>query len=116
MSYNLQFSDDINKRAKDAAVRFCGGRGYEVLDTDCKFDIAARDEDGCIIFIDVFLQRDTEEMPLSRIRIENDMVKELTKHPEWVDSKVRYDTIIVVPIGSKRALIKYHTNAIGSDS
>ena len=112
MSYNMAFSYEMNQKAKDAAVKYLEKRGHQILERDCKFDIVSKDEKGSVVFADVFLQNTTEEMPLSRIRIEGDMLRELVNHGEWTDCPVRYDTIIVVPLGTQ-ALIKYHLNAIG---
>lgn len=113
MSYNMDFSKDMNDRAKDAAVKFLCRRGYEILNRDCNFDIVAQDADGCIVFTDVFLQNNLHESPLSRIRIESDMVRELVEHIEWTDGPVRYDTIIILALGD-RALLKHHINAISN--
>lgn len=112
MSYNATFSQEMNDNAKMAAAKFLMTRGHEIMDEDCRFDYVSIDMDENLVFTDVFLQGSLEEVKLSRARIERDMVIELMNHPDLVDRSVRYDTIIVLPLG-KRALIKHHINAIG---
>lgn len=113
MSYNMAFSEEMNQKAKDAAIKFLRRKEYEILERDCKFDVVAQDKNGSIVFIDIFLQDTLKESPLSRTRIETDMVRELVNHIEWTDYPVRYDTIIVLTLGD-RALLKHHLNAIST--
>lgn len=119
--------ETIQERAIKAAATFVTHRGYEVIETDWSpeegigIDVVALDED-CLVFIDVTSRESInkglpEECPAgSRQRMEIAAAKWLSKHLDderFCGISIRFDMIAMMVLGSNRALLRHHINAIG---
>ena len=111
----------LDSRGKEAAAKFLVHRGYDVLERDWECyagtaDIIALDEDT-LVFVEVNTRRDgfpSEEADTEkRTRFEKIALAFLRDYDE-VDLAVRFDVISIVVVADDRALVKHHTNALGS--
>lgn len=115
-------------RANQAAASFLSRRGCEVIeqpwrDTDGEspIDLVAVDEDA-IVFVAV-KARDGEGLrsfPAERVdreEFESYAIGWCAEHEEACpDRQVRFDVISILAIGTDRAFIKHHINALSTDS
>lgn len=114
-------------KVNEAAVKYLGCRGYEILDEPWKredgmppVDIVAREDDTIVFvvakgrnakpnlhFIDCGLDRD--KLEAFAVNWFNDNLDELDNAP------FRFDVISMIVMGddAKRALVKHHINALG---
>ena len=115
---------ELSVRGQIAAVRFLERRGYEILEEDrweCSAggaDVVARDEDGTLIFVEVNVCTDTEKgFPSEKVSAEKRAVREkvalayLAEYDE-TNIEVRFDVISIMVLGTDRALLKHHQNAM----
>ena len=111
----------LDIRAKQAAARYLGFKGYEIVDQDwpCEagiIDIVAYDVDGTLALINVRTSRDGFQDPgneAARRRLFESVALAYLGEHDVEDTQVRYDDICLVPVGNDRAMLKHHVNALG---
>ncbi len=115
----------LKKRAIEAAARYLGRRGCEVLEKNWRsddggaIDLVARD-DGEIVFCDVYARREIDKgMPDdggegSRERREVNAAKWLAEHAgDCIDRPVRFDTVSLLVVADSCAFLRHHINCLG---
>ena len=116
---------NLNDKATKAASRYLEHRGYTVLETAWKCpagtcDVVAEDGDA-LVFVDVSVRRDAEcGFPTEwsgedvRDRRERIALAWPAEHEDAVDVPVHFDNIAMLVMGSSRAMIRHHVNALGA--
>ncbi|MEG0620043.1 MAG: YraN family protein [Raoultibacter sp.] len=114
----------LGARGEHAAGLFLERRGYEIIERNwvCpggEADIIARDDDGCLVFIEVKTRSDAEKgfpseavTAAKRARYEKIATYYLAQHP-LEDVYVRFDVVSIVVVAPERAFIRHHINAFG---
>lgn len=118
---------NLSISATEAASRYLGHRGYTVLETawTCPAgtaDIVAKDGD-VLVFADVS-SRDSAERSFAsescskeiRAQRENIAIAWLAEHEDAVNETVRFDNLALLVVGSNRAFVRHHINALGADT
>lgn len=115
----------LGERGEDAAARFLKARGYEILERNWKCfageaDIIALDEDA-LVFVEVKTRKDVSKgFPSEAVgakkreRYERIALAYL-QNADFVDIRVRFDIISIIPVGEGRAMLRHHINAFGID-
>ncbi len=115
---------NLNEKATKAAARYLDHRGYTVLETVWKCpagtsDIVAEDE-GVLVFVDVSVREESKrgfptELNTESLRERREEIAFawLTEHEDVVDVAIRFDNIAMLLMGSDRAMIRHHVNALG---
>ena len=115
---------DLRRHGEDAAARFLGRRGYEIVERNwtCaagEADIIARDGDA-VVFVEVKTESSCDcGMPsvavdeAKRDRCERIAALFLQGY-DVVDVPVRFDIVSIVVIAPDRAMIRHHINAFGA--
>ncbi|MEG0476741.1 MAG: YraN family protein [Raoultibacter sp.] len=114
----------LGARGEHAAVLFLERRGYEIIERNwvCpggEADIIARDDDDCLVFIEVKTRSGAEKgfpseavTAAKRARYEKIATYYLAQHP-LEDVYVRFDVVSIVVVAPERAFIRHHINAFG---
>ena len=111
---------ELIEKSNQAAATFLDRRGYEIIEqpwksnADSRVSIVAKDEDA-LVFTSVSARRDTDSFPtehLNRQKLEGFAINWLKDNRDYADCPVRFDHIGLVVLGSDRALIKHHINAM----
>ncbi|MEF9925371.1 MAG: YraN family protein [Raoultibacter sp.] len=114
----------LGARGEHAAGLFLERRGYEIIERNwvCpggEADIIARDDDDCLVFIEVKTRSDAEKgfpseavTAAKRARYEKIATYYLAQHP-LEDVFVRFDVVSIVVVAPERAFIRHHINAFG---
>lgn len=120
---------NLRDKALQAAERYVGHLGYDVVDTAYKLkdgeqiDIVAEDGDA-LVFIEVKARRDTDK------GFPNDSITRRTRERrekaaiQWLrsegmgyrDRPIRFDSISLLVLATDRALIRHTINAMGCTS
>ena len=108
----------LQEKALRASVAFIERKGLDTLDSGSGYaDLVALD-DGALVFIHVTCSADEDgrfpEEPADREAAEKAAAEWLRKHEDApADTSVRFDEIALVLVGERRALLRYHTDALG---
>lgn len=114
----------LHIRALEAAERFVGRKGYEVLDRSWSregmaghIDLVAAD-DGEIVFIAVTAADHAEDgfagSAISREQNEVLAASWLADNTPEGDVSIRFDAIDMIVVSESRALLRHHINRYGS--
>lgn len=115
----------LGKRGELAAVRFLQRKGYEILETNwvCnagEADIIAQ-EDDTLCFVEVKTRSNVEKgFPAEAVnakkrnRYERIAASHLTTY-EDCDIRVRFDVISILVLSERRAFLRFHKNAFGTE-
>ena len=115
---------DLGRRGEDAAARFLGRRGYEIVERNwaCEAgeaDIIARDGEA-LVFVEVRTSAATgrglpPEEPVASMRGRYECIAALfLKDCDVVDVPVRFDVVSIVAVSPDRALIRHHIDAFSA--
>ena len=110
----------INEKARKAARMYLERRNYEVVEEgwangDAAVDLIARDGED-LVFVDVHVNAEGTKLPdehPDRARFEAAAAVYLASCDE-VDFPVRYDVVSLLVVGSERALLRHHINALSA--
>lgn len=111
---------ELIQKSNQVAAKFLDRRGYEIIeqpwesDAGSRVSIVAKDEDA-LVFVSVSARRDTDSLPAerpNREELERFAINWLKGNHEHADCPVRFDHIGLVVLGSDRALIRHHINAM----
>lgn len=115
----------LGKRGELAAARFLQRKGYEILETNwvCnagEADIIAQ-EDDTLCFVEVKTRSNVERgVPAEAVnakkrnRYERIAASYLTTY-EDCDIRVRFDVISILVLSERRAFLRFHKNAFGTE-
>lgn len=118
---------ELKEKAVKAAEKFLVQRGYEIVESNwmsengSSIDLVAR-EDDAVVFVDVYARSGIDRgMPeeggeSSRERREIAAATWLSEHADnedIADTPVRFDSIAMMILNEKRALLKHHINCLG---
>lgn len=113
----------FNKRADEAAAMFLSRRGYEIIERTWNedepkepIDIVAMDGDT-LVFVIVKGRQSADagfpESNLDRKTLEAYAIGWFQAHPDQPsDTPFRFDVVALVVVGSDKALIRHHINAM----
>lgn len=113
-------SSKLQKKALKASATFVECKGLDILDSDpgggCAGLVAL--DDGALVFIHVVCSASEDgrfpEEPADREAAEKAAAEWLREHEDApADVSVRFDEITLILIGKSRALLRYHTDALG---
>lgn len=110
----------LQEKALRASVAFIERKGLDILDSNPGSgyaDLVALD-DGALVFIHVTCSVDEDgrfpEEPADRKAAEKAAAEWLREHEDAPsDTCVRFDEIALVLVSESRALLRYHTDALG---
>ena len=114
---------DLDRRGEDAAARFLGRRGYEIVERNwtCgagSVDIIARDRDA-VVFVEVKTRSYCDcGLPAEAVdEVKRDRYERIAalflQGYDVVDVPVRFDIVSIATIAPDRAMIRHHINAFG---
>jgi putative endonuclease len=107
--------EKLNERAMVAVKRYCENQGYEVLEV---FEDSLVVKDGKeLVFCEVQVRAYGDSLPIEdmdRGRWESLAALYLAEHPECCDVPVRFDNFSLLVVGTDRALLRHHINALGN--
>ena len=101
----------MNNHEQHAVERYLRNKNYKIVATDEEFDFVCEDDTN-LVFINVSVSHVTEEEKIDRANIEMKAINWLANNDSHTDMPIRFDTIILVPLGNK-AFVKHHINALG---
>ena len=113
-------------RGVQAAKEFMERRGYEIQDVnwECEagqIDLAALDDDGTLVLAEVMTRKFTNNGFASdavtsqkRDRLERLAAFYLKEH-DFIDCRVRFDTLSLLVVDDGKAFLRHHINAFGGD-
>lgn len=108
--------ESIEKRAIEAAIRYLGNKGYDILDDGHDGGIVAKDGEG-IAFVSVTARAAGEGLAgpePARAEREAAAARWLAGHAEVVNMPFRFDDIALVPVSGDRAMLRHHVNSLGT--
>lgn len=109
-------------RANEVAEKFLYRRGYDILETQwtCEagtVDVVAR-EDDALVFVDVrFTDPSDPDFPGTVMTEDERRAREAVamaylRESDFVDMRIRFDTLDIKALAPGRAMLRHHINAM----
>ena len=113
---------EFKMRANEAAEKFLYRRGYDILETQwtCEagtVDVVAR-EDDALVFVDVrFTDLSDSDFPGTAMTEDERRAREAVamaylSESDFIDMRIRFDTLDVKAVAPDRAILRHHINAM----
>lgn len=114
-------ASSFEEKAHMAAAAFLKRKDYELIDLHPEgeaFDFVARSSDGALVFIALAARAASDmELGLPKEAFDRDAMEQaaarwLSLH-DFEEGSIRFDSIALVILNSKRAFLRHHINILG---